>query len=74
MKCTICREGVTEPGTATVTVERDGCIVLVKEVPADVCPQCGEFYLSEEISAELFRRATAAIQQGAELQVLRWAA
>ena len=34
MKCAICRHGETQPGTVTVTLERGGATVVIKEVPA----------------------------------------
>ena len=45
MKCVICKNGETRDGAATVTLERGGATVVVKEVPAEVCGNCGEYYL-----------------------------
>ncbi len=45
MKCPICRQGDTEPGTATVTLNRQHTTLVVKAVPASVCDNCGEDYL-----------------------------
>ncbi|MGH7938508.1 MAG: type II toxin-antitoxin system MqsA family antitoxin, partial [Bryobacteraceae bacterium] len=42
MKCTICKKGETAPGTATVTLERGGLTLVVKDVPAQICDNCGE--------------------------------
>lgn len=36
MKCGICKTGETAPGYATVTLQRRGTVILIKEVPADV--------------------------------------
>lgn len=41
MTCTICKQSKIEPGTATVTLERDGMTLVVKHVAARVCPNCG---------------------------------
>ncbi len=38
MKCIICKKGVTRQGTTTVTLERDCLTMVVKGVPAEVCP------------------------------------
>ena len=42
MKCVICKYGETEPGTTTITLERDNTTLVIKNVPADVCQYCGE--------------------------------
>jgi len=72
MKCVICKQGEVAPGTATVTLRRGECILVFKDVPAEVCDNCAEYYLSEAITENLHRRAEAAIQSGAELEVLRF--
>jgi YgiT-type zinc finger domain-containing protein len=74
MKCVICREGQTAPGQATVTLQRGGSTIIFKNVPAQVCANCGEYYLSESVADQLLTRAEAAVQSGAELEVIRFAA
>lgn len=51
MRCVICKQGETQPGAATVVLQRGETTVVIKDVPADVCETCAEYYLSEEISA-----------------------
>ncbi|MFZ2725131.1 MAG: type II toxin-antitoxin system MqsA family antitoxin [Methylococcaceae bacterium] len=46
MKCAICRNGYTEQGFTTVTLERNQSTLVFKQVPADICENCGEIYLS----------------------------
>nr|WP_223210684.1 MULTISPECIES: YgiT-type zinc finger protein [unclassified Microcystis] len=36
MECVICKHGTTRSGFVTVTLERDNCIVILKQVPADI--------------------------------------
>lgn len=74
MKCVICKNGETVDGLVTVTLERDGCTVLFRGVPAEVCDNCGEYYLSEELTDKLLTRAEAAVKSGAEIEILRYAA
>jgi YgiT-type zinc finger domain-containing protein len=74
MKCVICREGQTTAGQATVTLQRGESTIIFKNVPAEVCKNCGEYYLSESVSNQLLTRAEAAVQSGAELEILRFAA
>ena len=72
MKCVICKNGETREGTATVTLERGPTTVVIKGVPADVCENCGEHYLSEGISAEALSLAEEAVRHGAEVEVVRY--
>jgi YgiT-type zinc finger domain-containing protein len=74
MKCLICKQGEIAPGSATVTLHRGGCTLIFKNVPAHICDNCAEYYLSEEVTEKLLQRAEVAIQTGAELEILRFAA
>lgn len=74
MNCVICKQGVTREGTATVTLERGRTTVVIKEVPAEVCENCGEYYLSEAVTERVQQLAQQAFEQGAEIEVLRYAA
>ena len=74
MTCLICRQGEATPGQTTVTMQRDQCTVIFKDVPADVCENCGEYYLSDTVTRELLRRAEVAVQNGAEVEILGYAA
>ena len=57
MKCVICKQAETKPGVTTVTLERDGLTLVVKRVPAHICPNCGEAYVEESVTAQLMRTA-----------------
>jgi YgiT-type zinc finger domain-containing protein len=74
MKCVICREGKTAPRQVIVTLQRGESTIIFKNVPAQVCTNCGEYYLSESVTDQLLTRAEAAVQSGAELEILRFAA
>jgi len=74
MKCVICKQGKTKKGFVTVTLQRENTTIVFKEVPADVCENCGEYYLSEKISDKLLQRAEESVKKGAEVEILRFAA
>jgi len=74
MKCIICKNGETQPGKGTVTLQRDGTIVIVKEVPAEVCDNCAEYYFSEEITEKLLAKAGQAAASGVEVEIIKFAA
>ena len=46
MKCAICQNGKTEKGNTTVVLERDQTTLVYKNVPANICYNCGEEYIS----------------------------
>ena len=74
MNCVICRNGRTHAGHVTVTLQRAETTVILKHVPADVCDNCGEYYLSGEVTAQVLERAESAVKSGAEVEILRFAA
>jgi len=73
MKCVICKTGETADGTTTVTIERGGCVLVLRGVPARVCRTCGEAYVSGEVTDEILRRADEMRQQGVEVDIRRYA-
>jgi YgiT-type zinc finger domain-containing protein len=64
MKCAICKQAEVQPGTATVTLERDTLTLVVKGVPALICPNCGEEYIDEEVTERLLQTAEEAARAG----------
>ncbi len=52
MTCFMCK-GPLEQGTATFMADLGTCIVIVKNVPAFICSQCGETSYSDETAKKL---------------------
>lgn len=74
MKCMICRQGDTQLGTTTVTLQRGITTVVIKEVPAAICDNCGEYYLDAATPERALTLAEQSVRHGAEVAVLRFAA
>ena len=74
MNCVICKTGDTRPGTVTVTLQRGETTVLIKDVPADVCRNCGEYYLDDAVARKVYAQAEDAVDRHAEIEILRYAA
>ncbi len=72
MKCAICRNGETESGVTTVTLERKQTTLVFKQVPADICENCGEVYLSSEINRALFKQAEQELRRGVFLEMVNY--
>jgi len=47
-----------------VTLQCGGATAVVRGVPAEVCGNCGEAYLSEEVSRGLLAQAEQVLQAG----------
>lgn len=69
MKCVICKHGEVKPGVATITLERKGLTMVVKNVPARVCENCGEEYVDSETAKKLFKSAEETAESGAQVDV-----
>ena len=48
MDCVLCKGGL-EKGQINYPADLSDKFILIKEVPADICKQCGEFYLDDEV-------------------------
>jgi len=71
MKCLDCKHGTLEKGTTTVSYDREGCTVVIKDVPADICNVCGAWYLSEEMTEQVTEIGHRAAKNGAEVEIIR---
>ena len=74
MICLMCRSGETKPGTVTHTFHKGATIVIVKDIPAQVCGQCGEPYFDGEVAQVIEDLVNDAVRKGAEVEILRYVA
>ena len=74
MKCTLCKNGETNHGKVTVTLTRDNSTIVIKEVPAEVCNNCGDYFLSSEITKAVLSLAEDAVNKGIEVEILKFVA
>jgi YgiT-type zinc finger domain-containing protein len=75
MKCVICKQAETQPGTTTLLLEPDPMtVVVIRDVPAQVCPNCGEAYTSEATTERVLMIAQEASNAGVQVDVRRYRA
>jgi YgiT-type zinc finger domain-containing protein len=74
MTCTVCGQENVSEGLVTLTFEPEDKIVVIKEVPGLVCPNCGEQFVPDETAAHALDIAKAAAGSGASVKVLRYEA
>ena len=72
MKCVICRHGETYSGTASITLERAGTTIIIRDVPGEICDTCGEVYHSQEVTSILLKQAEQAYRDGGDIEVRRY--
>ncbi|MCB9220087.1 MAG: type II toxin-antitoxin system MqsA family antitoxin [Ignavibacteriales bacterium] len=66
--CPIC-SGKKVESTTSFTVDYKVGVVLVRDVPAKVCTQCGEEWISDEVSENLEKIVSIAKNQKQEVFV-----
>lgn len=74
MRCVLCKQGETKSGTVTVALQRGDTTVIIKGVPAEICENCGEYYLADDIAGRVLSMAEEAVKKNAEVEILRFAA
>ena len=48
-----CKKGSLEPATTTYMVDLKDCIIVIRNVPCEECPLCGEKVLSDSVMHKL---------------------
>ena len=72
MICLICRRAEIVDGLTSVTFERGELRLVVNNVPARVCPSCGEAYVEEEVAVQLLREAEEMSKAGISDDVIEY--
>lgn len=67
--CTFCK-GTTHNGKSTFTVDLDNCIVVIRNVPSQICKQCGETYYTTEVMQQLYQIAQSVRHTLSEIVVV----
>ena len=57
MICLICRQAEIIGGLTSVSFQRGEMHLVINNVPARVCPSCGEAYVEEDVAVRLLRDA-----------------
>ena len=51
-QCLLCK-GKLEKGKVNHVVDIDDLIIIIKKVPAEICKQCGEYYLDHKVAQKV---------------------
>jgi YgiT-type zinc finger domain-containing protein len=71
--CSMCG-GQQSQGTTTFTVDKGNLLVVVRNVPARVCLQCGEAWILDSVAEELERIVSEASAKRSQVEVIDMAA
>ena len=71
MNCLMCK-GTLEDKHTTFMVELDNCIIIVKNVPSQVCKQCGEVSYSNEVAKQLEKLVNKVKNSITEITVINY--
>jgi YgiT-type zinc finger domain-containing protein len=64
MKCIICTQSGTVDELTSVNFERGEFRLVINNVPARVCPSCGEAYVDEGVALRLLQNVEDIVAQG----------
>jgi YgiT-type zinc finger domain-containing protein len=64
MICLICRQAEILDRLTDIKFQRGKIDLVINNVPARVCPSCGEEYLAEDVAARLLESAQDVIKAG----------
>ena len=64
MICLICRQSDLVDGLTSILFERDEFRLLIRNVPAWVCPNCGEAVVDEDVAAQSISLAEDLFDEG----------
>lgn len=64
MKCLICTQSETVDSFTSISFQRGEFRLLINNVPARVCPSCGESYVDEGVALRLLQQAEDVSAQG----------
>ena len=71
MNCLMCK-GDLEDKKTTYMVELNNCIIIIKNVPSQVCKQCGEVSYSNEVAQKLERLVNSVRNAITEITVINY--
>lgn len=69
--CALCG-GAKRPGTTTFAVDLKFGVVVVREVPALVCSQCGDAWIEDAVAAKLEKIVEEARVKQTVVEVANW--
>ncbi|MCW5911329.1 MAG: YgiT-type zinc finger protein [Cyclobacteriaceae bacterium] len=70
MTCSICNIGTCTEGITEELFNKNGKLIILKNLPAMVCENCGAKFFSEETSKVILRNLKEVENSKAELEII----
>ncbi len=70
MKCNICKNGNYRKGFANSMFDKANSIIIIKNVPAHICDNCGAKIFDEKTTRLLLNKVREMRQNDSEIQVV----
>lgn len=71
MDCVMCKGRLIE-GKVNHIVDIDNHIIIIKNVPANICSQCGEYYLENLVAIKIEELLENVLNNNAEVLILNY--
>lgn len=71
MNCILCKSNLIK-GVVNHIVDLDGHIIIIKNVPANVCKQCGEYFIETDVAMKLEKIIEEVMKNKAEIFVVNY--
>jgi YgiT-type zinc finger domain-containing protein len=71
MNCVLCKSNLTK-GNVNHIVDFNGHIVIIKSVPANICEQCGEYFIENDVALKLEKIIDEAKKNKAEIFIIKY--
>ncbi|MCI1945632.1 type II toxin-antitoxin system MqsA family antitoxin [Clostridium luticellarii] len=71
MNCILCKSRLAR-GKVNHIVDLNGHIIIIKDVPANVCKQCGEYFIENDVALKLEKIIEEVVKNKAEIFVVNY--
>ncbi len=71
MTCVICKTGICKPGKTHFSVFVKDAFVVIKNVDALICENCGEAYYDSETTKHIQKQVEVAYNNNADVDVVK---
>ena len=71
MVCFMCK-GKLERKNISYMAEIDNTIIIIKEVPANVCKQCGEKYIDDDVMVNIEKIVKNLKKESKEISIIKY--
>lgn len=70
-KCSFCK-GRLESGNVNHVIDFNNLIIIIKNVPAQICNQCGEYYIEHLVALNVEKIVDDVKNNGAEVIIINY--